>query len=715
MSEKIKTLEKTPAESKKRKDTEPKNGGDLNEQIDIVMERNIKKLLDEWEKKLEESLKKGSINEEEKNKWENEMEIIMKNHGLSVEEYISGNYNKELLEGVNKYCKDIENLLVILELDLAGKTDDKQPAATTEDPAREQPEFKNGADQSEEILGFVKVYKEGRIRKISESRLTDSEKNNVIHLYLLWGDENKKIIDSLPRRKAGEIEETRENANEEIKKAWDEYKEKIKKEEFIGPHSYDTSRGRLKTAKELAMEKVGVKPEVRKIKKEEKNDDEMDLRTPEGRKKFKADYEKFNEDEKNTFESDYEKIAYKIDRELAKDEERRAGLQEEIIELEKEVEKKREIYATKECHTRGLISKIKEKFASVGLASENIDTVAAAEDDYRATFNTLLSSQLEEIKLRNLSMKEMKERMVWHVKFSRHREKLKLSSAMSLAQAKEREAKEMKREERKQKVERFMTWAKGKNWKALSQNVLRKFAITLTSASLVLAASGTFEKENDINLSGGSSQNKISSEPPVPEAIVVPGESKEKKELPEVSTGENVLVPENAEKATSNIAIGKEGKARTFTGALGKYLEENPELIAKYQAENKGRKFTSDQIAYRLYREYLKKHPNPLNKSLDLVFSGEEIKLNPETLEVVNFGTDKGFIVRTIKQIAGSHENWLNNKDLPVEKISGEVKDKVAELSQECSKSWGQDFEARNGEKLKEWIARITRLAIEKK
>jgi hypothetical protein len=156
-------------------------------------------------------------------------------------------------------------------------------------------------------------------------------------------------------------------------------------------------------------------------------------------------------------------------------------------------------------------------------------------------------------------------------------------------------------------------------------------------------------------------------------------------------------------------------RGSSLQGTLGDYLEKNPGLMDKYNQLAGGRHFNAGQIAQRMYSDYIKGSGNPLNKSLDLVYQGTEIEIDPGTLKITGIEDARGTIARVIKQVGESRENWANIKNLSIDDLSGNAKQKIMSLANKYSEFWGAESKIKKGEIIKNWATRIARLAIEKK
>ncbi len=172
--------------------------------------------------------------------------------------------------------------------------------------------------------------------------------------------------------------------------------------------------------------------------------------------------------------------------------------------------------------------------------------------------------------------------------------------------------------------------------------------------------------------------------------------------------------PEAPEAAPAvDVLTVKEGGS--LEKVIAKYFEDHPDLIEKYGELHGHRNFNPGQIAHRMYLDYLHENANPLNKSLDLVYPEAEIEIDPAALRISEFADTKGAIGRAIEQAAGNHEKWAGMKNLSLKELAGAAKNKIASLSGEYGKFWGPEAEVRSGEKIKDWLARVVRLAAEKK
>lgn len=178
----------------------------------------------------------------------------------------------------------------------------------------------------------------------------------------------------------------------------------------------------------------------------------------------------------------------------------------------------------------------------------------------------------------------------------------------------------------------------------------------------------------------------------------------------EVHAPEIPIAPEAPEVAPVELTIEK---GSSLEGTLIDYIKDHQSEIYDHHPELKN--FDPGQIAHRMYLDYLHENANPLNKSLDLVYPGAEIEIDPATLRISEFADTKGAIGRAIEQAAGNHEKWAGMKNLSLKELAGAAKNKIAGLSNEYGKFWGPEAEVKSGEKIKDWLARVVRLAAEKK
>lgn len=188
---------------------------------------------------------------------------------------------------------------------------------------------------------------------------------------------------------------------------------------------------------------------------------------------------------------------------------------------------------------------------------------------------------------------------------------------------------------------------------------------------------------------------------PVPKVPIAP-EAPIASEIP--------VAPEAPEVSPVELTIEK---GSSLEGTLIDYIKDHQAEIYDHHPELKN--FDPGQIAHRMYLDYLHENANPLNKSLDLVYPGAEIEIDPATLRISEFADTRGVIGRAIEQAAGNHEKWAGMKNLSLKELAGAAKNKIAELSGEYGKFWGPEAEIKGGEKIKDWLARVVRLAAEKK
>lgn len=185
---------------------------------------------------------------------------------------------------------------------------------------------------------------------------------------------------------------------------------------------------------------------------------------------------------------------------------------------------------------------------------------------------------------------------------------------------------------------------------------------------------------------------------------------------PEIFSGpENLPMPEAPpmageamEKIASIELVAENGSS--VQGEIIDFVKDHQAQIYDHHPEL--RKFNPGQIAHRMYIDFLHHHPNPLNKSLDMVYAGAKIEINPASLEIVNIDDAKGTIARAIHQVAPGHEQWAGMKNLTVQDLDGKFQDKIAKLSAEYTNHWGLEAKIKASEKIKDWVARIAKVAI---
>lgn len=194
------------------------------------------------------------------------------------------------------------------------------------------------------------------------------------------------------------------------------------------------------------------------------------------------------------------------------------------------------------------------------------------------------------------------------------------------------------------------------------------------------------------------------SHPNVPTGVITPG--------PGPAAPEALVTPETPEVSPVELTVEKGG---SLEGSLADHLEKHPDLIEKYNELHGDRHFDAGQIAHRLYQDYAENSPDLLDKSLDAIYPDATVEINPETLEITGVADAKGTIARVIKQVAESHSNWADIKNLSLEDLSSSAREKIMNTAGKYSEFWGAEAKIKSGEKIRNWVARIARLAIEKK
>lgn len=171
------------------------------------------------------------------------------------------------------------------------------------------------------------------------------------------------------------------------------------------------------------------------------------------------------------------------------------------------------------------------------------------------------------------------------------------------------------------------------------------------------------------------------------------------------------FAPEAAEAVVEKVTLEVE-QGGSLEGALIEYVKNHQAEIYEHHPELKN--FDPGQIAHRMHLDYLHQHPNPLNKSLDLVYPGAKIEINPAALQITEVSDSKGTIGRLILQVAGDQENWSSLKNLNLTSATLEAQQKILDLSDEYARYWGPEAQIQSEEKVRDWVTRVARLSLEK-
>ncbi len=743
-----------PTGGKGKKESRPKKGENLADEIEIVMEKNVKDTMANWDNIAQEALKEGQISEEKKRAMDGELKIISEKYDYSMDLYQAGNYNKKLLKELERYYREIQAKIEEFKLKLTEKNESEAVS-----------------DQSEEIIDFIGKFKSRQIQRIKEGRLTESEKKNVIHLYLLWGEHNKKIISQLPEEKRNKVEEGRIQANDEIKAALEEFKKKEAEEK----------------------EGVGKKEDAGNIKTEAKKGE-----TEKKLEEDKPPLRKMEEMERERAEKARKKIDEEWAKETSKEKTEQPESQNNLEQLRLEVEQARKDYLEIDYKKKKVYKRLYDFFGSVFKGRKEHDDEVAY---YRGIYDNKLfdykNALLEDAKTRGASGKELGElvkffdaeakvnladdhtqvkienqekKFFWFIKKSstdlinwyRRLPMAKkiavgaafglgsfgaiyaggtIASAMASAAAMRRvflgavtgttmavgaeaftrrrtekgiakeaenfawQAEGLSEEERIRMADtrikgiiydenREINKIKNKNLRNLTLGIVAGAGSVLLPKLLGGKVAEFFGYHHAETPTGGG---KI----PFAEVPKMPG-APVASEIP--------VAPEVSEMAPVKLTFEK---GSSLVGKLTDYVSNHQAEIYDHHPELQ--RFNPGQIAYRMYTDYVDEHSNPLNKSLDLIYPGAEIEIDPATLEISEFSDTKGTIGRAIEQVAGNHDKWTGMKNLSFKELAGVAKDKIMGLSGEYGKFWGPEAEIKSGEKIKDWIARVVRLAAEKK
>lgn len=820
-----------------KKESKPKKDENLAGEIEVFMEKNVKDTMANWDVIAQEALKEGRISEEEKRAMDDELEIISEKYSQSLALYQADNYNKKLLRELERYHREVQAKTEELKLRLTEKNEAPSDAPIENNKSETEP------DQFEEVIDFIRKFKNRQIQKIKEGRLTESEKNNVIHLYLLWGDHNKKVISQLPEDKRNKIEEERIQANDEIKKARDEFKNKeitgITKEaeDFIksaetGIPAFVTNKLKkickengiddkiikkstpnelveiLKTKKEAEeIGGVGKKEDAEKgegIKDETEKKSEEDK--PPLRKMEEIEKERAQRAQKeiDSQKSDYEKAVEEIEKEQARETDKEKTEhpegQNNIEQLKLEVEQARKDYLEIDYKKKKAWKRMTDFFGSVFKGEKEDDEGDKEVAYYRAIYDNKLfnykNALLEDAKTRGASGKELGNL----VKFFDTEAKVNLADTHTQVKIENQE-------------KRFFGFIKKSstdliNWyrrlpmvKKIAVGVAfglgsvgavyaggavagamagaaamrRVFLGAVTGTTVTIGAEALTHRRTEKGIAKEAENFAWQAEGLSEEERIKMADARIKGIIYDENREINKIKNKNLRNLSLGIAAGAGsmllpkllgGRMAEFFGyhaetpsGSGKIpfaetpkisetpvapeipavpeapevlpvkltFEEGSSLVGKltdyvnnhqaeiYEHHPELRKFNPGQIAYRMYADYVEEHPNPLYKSLDLIYPGAEAEINPATLEISSFSDTKGTIGRAIEQVAGNHDKWTGMKNLSLKELAGTTKNKIMGLSGEYGKFWGPEAEIKSGEKIKDWITRVVRLAVEKK
>lgn len=619
--------------------------------------------------------------------------------------------------------------------------------------------FETKPDQFEEIVDSIKRFKNGRIQKIKEKRLTPSEKNNVIHLYLLWSEQNKELIDQLPEDKKNKVEEARIQVNDEIKIAWEEYKKeeaggKGGVEEKVDATGKDDAAGIKAGEKELAPAKE-IGEEKTEQPEGQNNLEQLRLEVEQARKDYaEMDYKKRKmwSRVKNYFGNILGKGWQERRRDNIEINEQGAIRDDDVLYLEAIYKNK--LFSYKNALLNDIFAEElsggekKKKLAETVnyFGKEELQKLSEARDGVKAeylkkdpTIGHLISSGFSNIEKGYYKLPKaaryaigigtMASGSVFLIGgkrvlsgillgYSTYRGGAGLDNFVTNRMDNKFKKKTLRDFENQEDKYGFINnklndklfgvdeRLHGRDWRKLGYAVAGAVLGTLIGTGKTAEFTHWLAQEANIAaipekfhslvkniremLNGTPVEDYSMSEAPVAQDIPVAPEA------PEISPVE--LTIENGD---------------SLEGILINYIKEHQSEIYDHHPELKN--FDSGQIAHRMYLDYLHENVNPLNKSLDLVYPGAELEIDPATLKISSFSDTKGTIGRAIEQVAGNHEKWAEMKNLSLKGLADEAKNKITGLSSEYSKFWGPEAEIKSGEKIKDWIARVARLAMKKK
>lgn len=145
-------------------------------------------------------------------------------------------------------------------------------------------------------------------------------------------------------------------------------------------------------------------------------------------------------------------------------------------------------------------------------------------------------------------------------------------------------------------------------------------------------------------------------------------------------------------------------KGSSLEGSLINYLNENPNLVERYNEFNGGKKFDVGQIAHRMALEYAEKNSEIFPQGPpSLIQEGSEISINTETMEIESIKNEKGidYISKENSSGASTGEDVkieTNVEEKPFEKKSfppnsERLEDPVIEMKSEVGPQEGQEAE----------------------
>ncbi|MCX6765578.1 MAG: hypothetical protein NT136_01290 [Candidatus Moranbacteria bacterium] len=129
-----------------------------------------------------------------------------------------------------------------------------------------------------------------------------------------------------------------------------------------------------------------------------------------------------------------------------------------------------------------------------------------------------------------------------------------------------------------------------------------------------------------------------------------------------VTAPEGAIAPEETPaEVVSPVELAVE-KGSSLEGSIINYLEQNPDLMEKYQGLHGGREFNSGQIAHRMALEWAKDNPNFPEGPPSLIHPDTKITIDPENLKIINVEDPQDL-------------GYLPEK----EELAGSVREKIAE------------------------------------
>jgi hypothetical protein len=217
---------------------------------------------------------------------------------------------------------------------------------------------------------------------------------------------------------------------------------------------------------------------------------------------------------------------------------------------------------------------------------------------------------------------------------------------------------------------------------------------------------------------------------PVPEVgeevTPVTGEADEAVPAAEPSETAAEAPVESAEVAGTVLEIEK---GSSVEGTLIKYLENNPDLIDKYNELNGGRQFNAGQIAHRMTLEFVDRAQE---KGIDVDFNdlnyvvpGQEIGVSADGLSLERLSDlsySKSFSMMKELSFDGEkswHSNWNDIKNMTLSeakrKMSPDLLKNFNSLIDKNENIIGKAAKPLRGEPIRKWVARVAELTVQPK